>query len=162
MLWDGPRSSEVTTIAAAAAFVGIEPGAPAGVYTPTTPGDPDRRLEVDAAAARALGDWYGFCASLLEQVRADAGPGDDPSRVQLWPEHFDLAVDVGPDGERANYGGSPGDARHDEPYLYVGPWKPQEGEFWNEPFGASLSYSQIRAGSDPLEFLRSARARLRS
>ncbi len=79
---------------------------------------------------------------------------DSPSRLQLWPEHFDLAVDMGPDGARANFGGSPGDDAHPEPYLYIGPWAPREGTFWNESFGASLSYAEILGGADPLEFLR--------
>lgn len=79
-----------------------------------------------------------------------------PSRVQLWPEHFDVAVDLGPEGNRANFGGSPGDSAHPEPYLYVGPWdRPErEGDYWNEPFGASLSYGAIKEGADPLDFLR--------
>jgi hypothetical protein len=97
---------------------------------------------------------------MLEQLRAEAAPDDTPSRVQLWPEHFDVAVDMGPEGDRANFGGSPGDAAHPEPYLYVGPWdtRPRPGDFWNEPFGASLSYSAIRRGADPLEFLRRGKA----
>lgn len=37
----------------------------------------------------------------------------------------------------------------------MGPWGEHASDpFWNEPFGASLSYSQIRAGADPLAFLR--------
>ena len=90
-------------------------------------------------------------------MRAETTSGDTPGRLQIWPEHFDLAVDFGPDGARANYGGSPGDAAHPEPYLYVGPFERREGQFWNEPFGASLSYADIRAGADPLEFLRAGR-----
>lgn len=147
VLCDGDRRHALTTLAAAAEFLAVEPGAPPGVYTPTTAFEPDVPLVVDANAARALGDWFGFTASLLEQLRADSG---DAGLTQLWPEHFDLAVTVG----EANYGGSPGDGEHPEPYLYVGPWEAQEGEFWNEPFGASLSYQEILAGADPLAFLR--------
>ena len=160
VLVDGDRRHPLTTLAAAAAFLGMEPGAPAGVYTPSTPGDPDAPLTVDPAAARALGDWYGLTASLLEQLRAEATEADRPGRVQLWPEHFDLAVDLGPDGARANYGGSPGDDDHPEPYLYVGPWDARQGEFWNESFGASLGYADVLAGADPLAFLRRARSLL--
>ena len=39
---------------------------------------------------------------------------------------------------------------------------PREGDFWNEPFGASLSYSAIHRGADPLEFLRRGRVLTRS
>jgi len=153
---DRNRRRKLTTLGAAAALVGVELGAGTGVYTPTTPCDPDAPLAVDFAAARAVGDWFGFATAVLEQLREEAGPEDAPSRVQIWPEHFDVAVDLGRDGHRANYGGSPGDAEHPEPYLYVGPWDrgPRVGDFWNEPFGASLSYSAIRKGADPLEFLR--------
>jgi hypothetical protein len=112
-------------------------------------------LVIDPLAARSVGSWFGFCASLLEQMRADATEADAAARVQLWPEHFDLAVDLGPPGRRANYGGSPGDEAHPEPYLYVGLHDGgRDGSFWNEPFGASLSYQSILDGADPLEFLR--------
>jgi hypothetical protein len=121
--------------------------------------DNDDRTEVagvDRDAAHALGDWYGLCASLLEQLRADAdAAGDAPSRVQLWPEHFDMAVDLGAEDKRANFGGSPGDDAHDEPYLYVGPWSEHgPDDFWNESFGASLSYRALLDGADPLAFFR--------
>src|SRR5207245_2656971 len=141
VLVDGDDRHELSTIRAAGAFLGIEPGAPADVYQPATALDLDVPLTVHAASARALGDWFGFGASLLEQLRADASEEDATGRVQIWPEHFDIAVDVGRDGARANFGASPGDNAHPEPYLYVGPWELRAGEFWNEPFGASLSYS---------------------
>lgn len=158
-LVDGTIRHPITTLAAAAAALGVEPRARTGVYEPTTPSDPEQALPVDPAAARILGDWYGLTCSLLEQLRAEADPGAEPgpSRVQLWPEHFDLAVDLGPDGARANYGGSPGDAGHPEPYLYIGPWEARHGDFWNESFGASLSYADILAGADPLAFFRRGR-----
>ena len=162
-LVDGDHRHTLTTLRAAAEFLGMEAGAPANVYTPTTPLDLDAPLEVDSGAARALGDWYGLCARLLEQLRADAGAIDTPTRVQLWPEHFDLALDLGPEGRRANFGGSPGDDMHPEPYLYVGPWDTDRlgpHVFWNEPFGASLSYMEILCGADPLGFLRQGRALL--
>lgn len=98
--------------------------------------------------------------AVLEQLRDEASGADDPSRVQLWPEHFDVAVVLGPDGARANYGGSPGDDDHPEPYLYVGPWEPRTGSFWNEPFGASLPYRALLDGADALAFLREGRGRL--
>jgi hypothetical protein len=154
VLVDGDRRHELSTLRAAGAFLDVEPGPPVGVYQPSTAPDLDDPLQVDSPAARALGDWLGFCASLLEQMRADAGDEDTPSRVQLWPEHFDIAVDLGPEGGRANFGGSPGDGGHPEPYLYVGPWEPRTGEFWNESFGASLGYRAILDGADALAFLR--------
>lgn len=159
-LVDGDRRHTLTTLRAAAEFLGVEASAPVDVYTPTTQFDADAVLEVDRAAARALGDWYGLSARLLEQLRADAAATDTPTLVQLWPEHFDLALDLGPEGRRANFGGSPGDDIHPEPYLYVGPWDTDRlgpHVFWNEPFGASLSYMEILCGADPLAFLRQGR-----
>ncbi|MEA2716986.1 MAG: hypothetical protein QOI99_1303 [Actinomycetota bacterium] len=155
-LVDRNRRRKLTTLAAAAEFLGVELGSGTGVYTPTTPCDPEAALDIDFDAARALGEWFGFTTAVLEQLREEAGEDDAPSRVQLWPEHFDVAVDLGPEGNRANFGGSPGDAEHAEPYLYVGPWdrRAREGDLWNEPFGASLSYGEIQRGADPLDFLR--------
>jgi len=57
----------------------------------------------------------------------------------LWPEHFDLAITV----DEVNYGVSPGDAAHPQPYAYVGPWTPRTGEFWNAPFGALRPHTDI-------------------
>ena len=109
--------------------------------------------EVDAAATQALGDFYGFACSVLEQLRADALEAGR-SWVRIWPEHFDIAVELGDDaaGKRANFGGSPGDGDHDEPYLYVGPFDTAlaAGKLWNAISfaGAELSYSELLAAED--------------
>ena len=63
----------------------------------------------------------------------------DPSMVQIWPEHFDIGVDVSTALGRVNLGASPGDAAYPVPYLYVAPWEPHrpgDPAFWNAPFGA--------------------------
>jgi hypothetical protein len=117
---------------------------------------------VDAGAARALGEFYGFACSVLEQLRADESDGEG-SLVRLWPEHFDIATELGsePAGQRANFGASPGDAEHPEPYLYVSPWTAQvSGELWNATgfTGAELGYSELLAAEDQrrtaLDFMR--------
>ena len=81
-----------------------------------------------------LGDFYGFACSVLEQLRADESQADS-TLVLLWPEHFDIAMELGDEaaGQRADFGGSPGDENHDEPYLYVGPSNADlaSGEPWN-------------------------------
>jgi hypothetical protein len=164
--------AELTTVRAAAAVVGIEPGAP-DLFRPTTPLDPDRALELEPAAVAVCGWWFGLAAAVLAQLRADepASPEPPPSLVQLWPEHFDLACDLGDTGagRRANFGASPGDALHPEPYLYVGPWDlaglPGAADpYWNEPFGASLPYAALLGAADAhgtaLSFFREGRARL--
>src|SRR3954454_21391333 len=106
----------------------------------------------DPLAATALGDFYGLACSALEQLRADDAEGD-PSLLQLWPEHFDIAIELGDEaaGQRANFGASPGDDGHEEPYLYVSPWTREiSGELWNATglAGAELSYSELIAADD--------------
>jgi hypothetical protein len=164
--------TELTTLGAAASTIGIEAGAP-DLFTPTTPLDLGRRFDLDAAAVAALGWWFGFATAVLAQLRADAASNaspNPPSLLQLWPEHFDVAVDLGDTaaGGRANFGASPGDAVHPEPYLYVGPWEPSRvapaDPYWNESFGASLPYSALggEAGArqSALAFFRAGRDRL--
>jgi hypothetical protein len=119
--------------------------------------------EVDPAATRALGDLYGFASSVLEQLRADEADAES-SLVRLWPEHFDMAMELGDQGRgtRANFGVSPGDENHAEPYLYVGPWDAgrASGELWNATgfSGAELRYSALLDARDQrrtaLDFMR--------
>ena len=87
----------------------------------------------------------------------------------LWPEHFDQAFFTNDSNEsqRANYGASPGDAGHPEPYLYVGPWAAvAKHEFWNATHfnGAVLPLSALVGAADPdsaaLQFLQTGRALL--
>jgi hypothetical protein len=112
-------------------------------------------LSIDRESSSALGRWYGFGDLLLEALRAEAGADDEPTPPTLWPEHFDIAIEMGAEeaGKRANYGLSPGDEHHEEPYLYVGPWtaKP-EGELWNGKgfTGAELDYSELIGADDQL------------
>jgi hypothetical protein len=129
-------------------------------------GDSEEReplpAKVSEDAARALGDFYGFACSVLEELRHEQGD-EDPSLVQLWPEHFDIAIELGSEGkgQRANYGASPGDEDHDEPYLYVGPWSGDvSGELWNATgfTGAELRYSELLGAGNQrhaaLQFMR--------
>jgi hypothetical protein len=165
--------TDLTTLGAAASAIGIEAGAP-DLFEPATPLDLDRPFDLDAGAVAVLGWWFGLAAAVLAQLRADAAsnaPANPPSLLQLWPEHFDIAVDLGDTaaGGRANFGASPGDAVHPEPYLYVGPWDLAQlpdppDPYWNEPFGASLPYSALSGPSGArdaaLAFFRAGRARL--
>jgi hypothetical protein len=157
---NGQRRTPLTSLAMAFKFTGLAPGTTTGVFTPTTSLAPDRALELDLGAAQGLSEWLGFCTSVLEQLRAEL---PDAERVQLWPEHFDAGLSGGNEaaGQRANYGGSPGDEGHELPYLYVGPWSPRSGGYWNESFGASLGYADIVAAPDQrgiaLDFFRRGR-----
>lgn len=142
----------LTTLRDAATAVGVDLDAPLSVGHDTPPvGDPDAPLGIDAACARLIGDWFGLVAAALDEITA-ARPGT--SVAQLWPEHFDLAVNAPwgtGEGDRVNLGGSAGDAGVPEPYVYVGPWgpgRPGDPGFWNAPFGAVLRGGAIPADPD--------------
>ena len=155
----------LSTLQEAAAFVGIECGARPDLYEPTTPLYPEETLHVDETAARWLGEWFGFGCSVLEQLRAEVHAAGKPSRVQLWPEHFDMAVELNdPTGaHRAGYGISPGEDEHEDPYLYVVPWSPCDDDWWNASHfdGALLDLKVVLDASDQramaLDFFRTSR-----
>jgi hypothetical protein len=142
------RRGPITTLRAAAELVGPR----------LLPGDLDvheEPLDVDPAAAKGLAASYALGEAVLERLIENAGDGDEPTQPTLWPEHFDIAIEVGPeaDGLRVNYGVSPGDEHHPEPYFYVGPWSaPPSGELWNGTgfAGAELSYAELAAAEDPI------------
>ena len=140
------RAARISTLSQLAVHVGGDL-LPDGV-------DDDEPLNVDAVASRFLGEWFGFGAAVLEEVRALAGDEEEPSRVQVWPEHFDIAVEIGLEsaGARATYGASPGDEAHPEPYLYVAPWRGIAGHedlFMATAFaGAELPFAELLRSSD--------------
>ncbi len=142
------RRGRLETIAGAAELVGADLF-PGGAPTDSTP------LGIDDAAAVALGSFYEFAAEALADLLATVSPADEPSAINLWPEHFDIAFESGAEslGRRANYGASPGDGDHPEPYLYVGPWQPQtRGGLWNATGfdGAELGHRDLLEAADPL------------
>jgi hypothetical protein len=113
-----------------------------------------RPLAIDPAAAGALAAFYAFAAEALDGFKGSLPDDAEPSATILWPEHFDVAIEAGAEaaGQRANYGGSPGDEHHPEPYLYVGPWTARpEGELWNATGfpGAELPYAELASAPDP-------------
>jgi hypothetical protein len=141
----------ITTVGDAARAAGVEAGAPADLYTPATSAVPDSQLAVDAGAASLLADWFGFGCSVLETLRVEQGAWD--ARTQLWPEHFDVSIDLGDEdaGSRGTFGVSPGDDAHREPYLYVTHWAPLDTDaYWNDDAfgGASLPYGTLVASND--------------
>jgi hypothetical protein len=156
------RRHELTTLAAAAAFVGVPLGAPT-VYPAATHVTADAPLAIDRDSALVLADWYALGAALLHDLRA-THPELASTELQIWPEHFDLACELGQEGTpaRANYGVCPGDESIDEPYLYVGPHEParRTGVFARCPFGAAITYSELRqeheAGAAGRQFFESA------
>jgi hypothetical protein len=161
----------ITSLRAAAELVGIEPDTEQQDQFDVPPyGDLDEQLPVEEDAALALGDWYAFAAQALEALRSLATEEDDATIVRLWPEHFDVAIDMGNGdaGRRATYGASPGDRHHDEPYIYASPWAGRIDGFFDDPEfrGASLLRPQLEREADPgraaVEFLRDAWTRVQA
>ncbi len=118
------RTAPLTTLADAVAFLDapITPGVAAEHDTPPV-GNPAEPLAVDPTAAAFLGAWFGLGVAALEALRAGAATVD-PTRPQLWPGHFDPAIEAGDGDHRASYGASPGDPAAGGPYLYVSVWYP--------------------------------------
>ncbi len=166
---DGPggtRWHHLSTIGEAAAFVGVEPGFPSELYPPATPLQVDEPLRLDRHAAEVLTAWNAFGAEMLDSFATEIADAN-PSPLILWPEHFDQAfyTEDAIEAFRANYGASPGDDGHPEPYLYVGPWQtPIADPFWNASSfdGAVLPLSGLTVAADPaemaLQFFRNGRA----
>ena len=150
-------TQSISTIRAGAEFFGNEYEVDwfDNWHDPLAPANPDTELSVDEEAARAIGSWFGFGFRVLDELRSHGVDGDDVTEVQLWPEHFDPATELGDfdKGQRASFGASPGDSAHPEPYLYVASWSDvdRSNSFWNsEAFnGASLSYGELLAADDP-------------
>jgi hypothetical protein len=106
--------------------LGLDAGAPEGLYSVGSGASLDETPALDGSAAADL---------IAALHRGDQGLRSfAPDLVPvLWPEHFDVAISI----DEVNYGVSLGDAYLDEPYMYVGPYKPRTGSFWNAPFGAA-------------------------
>jgi hypothetical protein len=139
----------LASLEAAAVAAGAELGAPP-VYEAQTALDTHSPLVLDASEAARLGRFLAFASEALEQFRRQVADRH-PTIVQLWPEHFDLGFAA----SEINYGASVGDADHDAPYLYVGPWTlpPPAGPEWNETWGASLTWSEDLSLEDAVSFL---------
>ena len=169
---DGVRSAPITSLAAAAAFLegDIDPETAAEHDSPAL-GDVDADLGIDADASAWLGAWFTMAFEALALVRGDDA-SVDASEPQLWPGHFDPAIEVGDEDHRGSYGASPGDDGIPEPYLYLSIWWPDrigvdaDDPHWNAPSftGSVLRASDFPADTDPVEvaaeFWRTSRDRL--
>ena len=163
------RRHTISSLSAAAEFLGtsIDPDTAAEHDSPAV-GDPDADLGIDEGSSRFLGEWFEMAFSALAQVRADSA-SVDASEPQLWPGHFDPAIEVGDDDHRGSYGASPGDHGIEEPYLYLSVWWPDKVGLdtndtrWNAPSftGSVLRLSDFPADEDPVDvataFWRSSR-----
>lgn len=148
------RSVHVTTLSAAARFVGVSPGTEAREHDSPELGDVERWLRVSPEIGAHLAAWFRLGKRALGQLHELPGAAE-PDEIQLWPGHFDIATAIGvaEAGTRATYGLSPGDAAHPFPYAYVGLWggADRSDPYWNDDAfgGASLPYAEIIAAADP-------------
>ena len=147
-----------STIASLCAACGFDPDPDFWVGDDTPPlGDVDEMILLDSSATTVLGDWFALGQRAIDVALASL-PDAQASIVRLWPEHFDVGIDLAVNsrdkpGVRCNLGAAAGDAGHQEPYLYVGPWgteRPGPAEFWNAPFGAVLGFGELDAAENPL------------
>jgi hypothetical protein len=133
------------TFAQLAAAAGLELGVSEAVYKEHSGVRPDDPIVTTGAAAvldaLAVGD------AALRLFAPDATP-------VLWPEHFDVGISL----DEVNYGVSTGDSAVPEPYAYVGPWKPREGDFWNVSFGAARPLSTLGDATAVAAFFAEGRA----
>lgn len=113
---------------------------------------PEHLVSVDPAAVARIAEAFRIGDEALAALAPDA------ERV-LWPEHFDIAID-GVEGEKVNYGVSPGDDFLAEPYAYVGPWELEPSDLWNAPFGAARPLSQWDGTAGVLAFFKDIRGRM--
>jgi hypothetical protein len=147
------------TLASLAAFAGadLETEFSAGRDAPAL-GRADEPLELDAKELADLFSWFDLAWRVLDEVMAERAGECVATTIQLWPEHFDVgtALEFG-SGDGVNLGFSPGDGFSDAAYVYVGPWgaaRPGPSSFWNAPFGAVLTRSEVRGADDGLAFIR--------
>lgn len=163
------QGEAITSLARAAELVlGNKPDVEWASRYPDIPaaGDLDAPLAIEEHAVSWLSDWYGLANSALEELRHDPR-SSAPGRVQLWPEHFDVGIELLSPDRRATYGASPGDEAVPYPYLYVSVWNEvAPDELWNATSfrGAIRPAHEVIAAPDQrrfaLEFYRSARDRL--
>ncbi len=168
---DQQTSQPITTLRAASEFLGVAPSESQREHDSPVIGDLDEDLGVSVAVNDFLGSWYGCATAALEELRANSDDADS-TRIQLWPGHFDIAIELGDRTARATYGASPGDtAEIPQPYLYVSPWDPQamqNSDFWNASsfMGAVMSYEELLQSASAssyhavLEFYQTAFAKL--
>jgi hypothetical protein len=165
---DGARVRAIgisgATMGELAAFAEVDLADVVWVGDDTPPlGDVAAPIELDPAAMAMMADCYDVTARALDRLVVEWPAWASPSVPQLWPEHFDLAIDIAVAADigagdaasrRANVGGSPGDGYHDGPYLYVGPWtsdRPGDPTYWNAPFGAVLAVDALGSTGSPDE-----------
>ena len=114
-------------------FGGLEDAYPGGLHV-----RPEEPIDVNPAAAAVLAAAWATGDAALRTLGAQVA-GQQPPAPVIWPEHFDIGITL----DDVNYGVSPGDDAIAEPYAYVGPHRPRQGPFWNQPFGAARTLRDL-------------------
>jgi len=172
---DGVLRRSVTTIGDAQSWVLGEVGPPRwgqqpGLHDPPPPVPADTLLPIDPAVAGWLGRWFHLGYAALGELIADEASAD-AGVPTLWPEHFDVGIEVLPDDRRASYGVSPGDTTIAEPYAYVALWEPDRHGAHSDPWwsataltGATMTARGLAETDEPgrelLAWFRAGRDRL--
>jgi hypothetical protein len=147
------RRARLTSLVATAQALDLQPGFPWSKHPPGTAYEADVALPVDPTAAAALAAWFALGHEALSALAAEI-PGERPTEPAIFPEHFDLGITAG----SVNYGFSPGDDAIPTPYVYIGPHgELGEDPFWNAPFGAYRTWSEVATPAAAVEFLRTGR-----
>ena len=149
------RASGITTLGAAAQFVGVPLGRRSrGVHAGDSVRHRMLRSRRPRRRARVLADWIRARRGAARRPARRPTPRTSSTTPQIWPEHFDLACELGDAdaGTRANYGASPGDSAIAQPYLYVGPWDASRRT-------GMLAALPVRARRSPTSELRRAATR---
>lgn len=128
-------------------------GEPEGIYGDHIGVGADEPVVLDPQGLDLLVRWFVMADAALRVF----APRQTPS---LWPEHFDVAVDL--DG--TTFGASPGDGFCPSPYVYVSTADPSAtaatDAYWNAPFGAFVAYEQVPTLGELVGFLRRGRSLL--
>jgi hypothetical protein len=128
--------------------IGVDAGGPIDLYHDGSGASIDDRLALDAAAAEQIFSAYTIGDAALRLLAPQVEP-------VLWPEHFDVGIRV----DDVNFGVSPGDAHHAEPYAYVGVDPVPEDAFWNAPFGVVRPMTAVGTVEELHAFLAEGRSR---
>ena len=132
VLDEARRVPLIGRIADVAVAAGLTEGPPADLYHDHSDLGAEP-LQLDPSAATQLSGWYLLADAAL---RAFA-PGKTPV---LWPEHFDVSIDL----EDMTFGASAGDGFCPVPYAYVGTSSPgSDADYWNAPFGAYVEHTEV-------------------
>ncbi|MET0695145.1 MAG: hypothetical protein ABWY56_14520 [Propionibacteriaceae bacterium] len=137
------------TFADLAARLGVQFGRPDLDYPDGSDARAEDVVALDAQAARALEDWFELGDAALRRFEPSQSP-------ILWPEHFDVAIEL----DQGIFGASPGDDGHPTPYAYVSTRDHDADGYWNASFGALRDHTELRSVEDLVSFWTEGRQRL--